>query len=99
MIVWYTDVLDHKLPLQFEFLGLSRRLLCHMIISLGGSFGYPVLPGSKLRTGLAGPLFCGTEYPLLTVPILKDWVPIINVSVEPVLGGRPRTKPALKIEA
>ena len=27
----YNDVLDHKLPLKFEFLRLSRQLLCHMI--------------------------------------------------------------------
>ena len=30
-IVWYIGVLDHKIPLQFEFLRLSRQLLCHMI--------------------------------------------------------------------
>ena len=56
------------------------------LVSLGGSFGYPVLPGSNLRTGPAGPLFCGTEYLLLSVPILKDRLPIINDSVQPVLG-------------
>jgi hypothetical protein len=54
-------------------------------VSLGGSFGYPVLPGSKLKTGPAVPLFCGTGYPLLSVPILKDRVPTIKGSVEPIL--------------
>ena len=28
---WYNDVLDHKLPLEIEFLRLQRQLLSHMI--------------------------------------------------------------------
>ena len=55
---------------------IGLKALC--TISLGGSFGYPVLPGSKLKTGPAIPLFCGTGYPLLSVPIIKG-------SVEPIL--------------
>ena len=31
--VWYNGVLDHKLPLKFEFLRLSRQLSWYMILA------------------------------------------------------------------
>ena len=44
-------------------------------LSLGGSIGYPVLLGFKLRTVTASPLFDGPQYPLSLVPLLKTRVP------------------------
>ena len=48
-IVWYYDMLDHKLPLKFE---IPKRFLCHMIRGKllpsyvrGGKHPYTILNG------------------------------------------------------
>ena len=62
----------HVLRVVYEEEG-SPPPICWL--SLGGSIGYPVLLGSKLRTVTASPLFGGPEYPLSSVPLLKTRVP------------------------
>ena len=48
-IVWYNDVLDHKVTLMFEFLRLSRQLLRHMI---RGKLLLSYVSDGKHHTGL-----------------------------------------------